>query len=124
MTRTLLRTTVLCLLFLGSCAMPFQQSDSEFQAREITPPHKGGLADVGDGFSKYFLNHDPNSPFDYGRGSSFTSSIMSMFESETDNFGCNTRRPETYSPNYADQRCLGDSFLKYALERDSKDPYQ
>lgn len=125
MSQILLKACAVIGLTLASCSMPFmEESDSSsFQVERTTPPHKGGLADSGDGFAKYFLNYDTNTPYDYRQGVIFDSLISSVRSNRKD-FGASTQRPSTYAAPYTPQRSATAGLLKLGLNRDKNDPYQ
>jgi hypothetical protein len=137
MSRILLHSLAVLGLTLASCSMPssfpfFGDDDAEaaatarneapFEVRETTPPHKGGLAATGDGFAKYFLNHDRYSPYSYGQGSTMDS-LWGWWRSDRKDFGGSTERPATFTPNYDAGPSLLDSASKYGLNRDKNNPY-
>lgn len=97
--------------------------DTSFQVRESTPPHKGGLSQSGDGFAKYFLNHDSNTPYASRQGSIFDS-LLGVFSSNSSNFSSATQRPDTYVAPYTPQRSATSGLLKLGLNHDKSDPYQ
>ena len=125
MSRILLKSVAVLGLSLASCSMPFMDDDSSssFEARETTPVHKGGLAETHDGFSKYFLNHDPNTPYSYSQGGIFDS-LLSVFSFEDDSFGAATRPRPVYAAPYDPGRRNGEGLGKLVFDRDSSDPYQ
>ena len=96
---------------------------SSFQVRETTPPHKGGLADTDDTISKYFLNHDTNTPYAKRQGS-MVDSLLGIFNRRDNGFAAATKRPSTYVPPYSEDRCLTTSLSKFALNIDKNNPYQ
>jgi hypothetical protein len=125
MSRILLKSVAVLGLALASCSMPFMDNDSEtsFEAHEPTPPHKGGLADSGDGFAKYFLNHDTNSPYGYQQGGLFDS-LLGAFSSDRRDFGDTTAPSRAYVAPYSPGRRNGEGIGKLLLERNGNDPYQ
>jgi hypothetical protein len=129
MSRTLLKSFAVIGLALASCSMPSMSlwgddgDDSSYLVRETTPPHKGGLADTGDGFAKYFLNHDTNTPYASRQGSIFDS-LLGAFRCEGNDFSNATQRPATYVAPYAEQRSLTSDILKLGFNYDKSDPYQ
>ena len=110
-------------------SMPFGDGNGDaagsrsFDVRETTPPHKGGLADTGDGIAKYFLNHDTNTPHTQRQGSIW-SSLFGVFSSHNTGFGAATARPSVYVPAYSFKPDVVDAALKFTVNHDSKDPYQ
>ena len=127
MSRFLLKSVAVLGLALASCSLPFMDSDGDhepsFEAHEPTPPHKGGLADTGDGVAKYFLNHDTNTPYSYQQGSIFDS-LLGSFSADRREFSGATSRSRTYVRPYSPGRSSGDGLGKLLLERDGSDPYQ
>ncbi len=125
MSRILLKSLAVLGLSLASCSMPFfgDNGSSPYDARSSTPPHKGGLADSGDGFAKYFLNHDTNTPYSKSQGS-LADSLLDVFSSHNTGFGAATARPSTYTAPYRGTRSLTNQVSRFALNRDTRDPYQ
>lgn len=127
MSRILLKSVAVLGLALASCSMPFMDDDSDsaqsFEAHEPTPAHKGGLSQSPDGFAKYFLNHDSNTPYSYQQGSIFDSLLGSVRSNRRD-FGDTTSSSRTYVRPYSPGRSNGEGLGKLLLERNSSDPYQ
>lgn len=127
MSRFLLKSVAVLGLALASCSMPFMDSDSDtetsFEAHEPLPPHKGGLAETGNGVSKYFLNHDTNTPYQAQQGSIFDS-LLGSVRSNRKNFGDATKQSDVYVQPYAPGRRNGEGLGKLILNRDKSDPYQ
>ncbi len=99
-------------------------SDSNsFEAHEATPAHKGGLSQTPDGFSKYFLNHDTNTPYSVRQGSIFDS-LLGAFSDDGPAFGNATATQRPYAQPYSPGRRNGEGFGKLLLERNPSDPYQ
>jgi hypothetical protein len=128
MSQILLKACAVIGLTLASCSMPSMSfwdndDDSSYQVRETTPPHKGGLAQSGDGFAKYFLNHDTNTPYAAEQGSIFDS-LLGVFTGSGTDFASSTERPDTYTPPYTRQRSATSGLMKLGLNYDKSDPYQ
>ncbi|MDP7061913.1 MAG: hypothetical protein QF489_03145 [Planctomycetota bacterium] len=125
MSRILLKSVAVLGLTLASCSMPFLDGSNSnpFKAHEPTPAHKGGLAQTPDTISKYFLNHDTNTPYSARQGSLWDS-MVSVFTSDGRDFGEATATHRPYVRPYSPGRTNGEGLRKLLLEYNPSDPYQ